>query len=499
MSYGKICLRSSRFCRCSPASYSRGPRSLVWDWSVYFFHIMVDYCTNKWLTCRLRIRKIRIGRLSSSTTSVSKLSSTTSVWATFSPTIFPILEAYNAKENGYLFPNLRSLTLDVSSPAGMERCRLFLSPHLENLFLDLGPQCSQLGSVLLDMATKTKLKTFELRSPNTLPANFAELLRPQDELERISILAPGSITAAMGGWLSTLAQLKSLELDLSKNGGPKVDITGFHGKENGHARSSTPMSAGSRDSGVFSGDDMDFIEDHKKRRVSVGNGRVAAVKRAPFRALEQLVLSGNAVPVSMFLDGFSCDLMHLDLSIEDPPLEDNWRRLANQICLSFAESLKSLRIKPIQNSKLVEMVKTSTRGTNSPPLRHLSLLPLHDLHSLTRLELDLSESVYFTTQDMEHLALACPNVEELRLLPFAKYPVTSGPPRLTLEALIPLIQGCQRLHSLTAVVNAKSGDLEVLMSSESSTFVLRNLHLGHSWIREHLQVAIIPRTHGTST
>lgn len=398
-----------------------------------------------------------------------------------SPTVFPVFEAYNVKHSAYLFPNLRDVAFEIDSQAGLERCRLFFSPQLDSIQLNVGVRCSQLSPILVDMASRTTLSTFELRSQNTLPPNFSELLRPQVELEGVTILAPGAINVTTGVWLASLKKLRFLELDLARMGGPKVDVQGFFGKDG--ERSTSPHS--SHDSGVFSGEDTEVIEDKKKRVRSVS-------RRGPFEVLEHLVLGGSTVLVAMFLDNLSADVSHLDVSIEDQPLESNWKKLATQICLSFAGSLKELRVRPAQTSRFAEIVKSSSRASAVPPPRRLSLFPLHPLATLTKLDLDLPESAFLTDQDVQHLSRTCPNLQELRLLPLAKYPTPNGPPKLTLGTLASLVENCRQLHTLAMVINAATDNVEALLSGPDATSdSLHNLRLGHSWIQDSLQVAIV--------
>ena len=46
------------------------------------------------------------------------------------------------------------------------------------------------------------------------------------------------------------------------------------------------------------------------------------------------------------------------------------------------------------------------------------------------------------------MAMACPNLEVLKLCPLSRWPLSFGPPKVTLTGLALLMAGCERLHTL---------------------------------------------------
>jgi len=135
-------------------------------------------------------------------------------------------------------------------------------------------------------------------------------------------------------------------------------------------------------------------------------------------------------------------------------------------------------------------VRSTSRGGDAPA-RHLPLTHIGSLPHLHRLDIDLPESVVFHDADIAHLAKVCPSLEILRLCPLARFPQTVGAPSLTLDGLTPLTRGCHRLHTLAVVVNAVDGSEETLASRAASSRSLLRLQVGHSWIQDPLQTAIM--------
>lgn len=402
-----------------------------------------------------------------------------------SPSIFPIFEEYRPKT--HIFPNLEHLTWRVETPAGLDRSAIFLNPSLQGLAIQItgsGGRFPALDAFLADLASRVKLVTFSLVSPVTLPKSFTELMLPQTKLEKLVLVAPGALSPSVGRWTSSLEQLQSLQLDLS--GRSITAVEGFFDELRPRSGDSTPSSVGSdRDSGVFSADEVDFSEIRKSALRLTGDLR----SKSSFSKMKHMHLTGEAGNIAVFLKQFNSPLVQLDLVIEDPPDKTNWQDLSSITCERFGASLSSLKITATGASRFSDLVRSTSRAepaSSRLPLEHFTLLP-----ALTRLDIDLPESVVFTASDIEHLADVCPNLEELKLCPLARFPTTLGPPKLSLDALAPLMSRCRRLQSLSVVVNAKRGSPEVLGSRASSSNTLLRLHVGHSWVNDPLQVTIL--------
>ena len=109
---------------------------------------------------------------------------------------------------------------------------------------------------------------------------------------------------------------------------------------------------------------------------------------------------------------------------------------------------------------------------------------------LTRLDIDLPESVIIQNSDIAQVAVACPSLEILRLCPTARFPVAGGPPSITLDGLAVLTARCRNLETLAVVVNGDAIDPQMYLSRIVSSRTLLKLHLGHSWVREPLTAAL---------
>ncbi|KAJ7751234.1 hypothetical protein DFH07DRAFT_1032735 [Mycena maculata] len=394
-----------------------------------------------------------------------------------SASIFPILE--EGRPRKYLLPNLQHLTWRVTSPDNLDRASLFLNPELQGLVLHLGAAGTRfptLPAFLADVGSRMKLKTFSINYSVSLPETFTDLFLSQDELERLTVVAPGALSPTIGKWIASLPRLKSLQLDLSNRS--LVAVDGFFSQL--RSGDSTPNSVESHtDSGVFSGEEVDFTEIRKSLLDLTGDGRKGA-----FPVLTQLQLTGQASNVAAFLTHLSNPLTQLELVIEDPPDAEDWRDLSSVICERFGSSLTSLRVGATLSSKFGDLVRSTSRTAPAPSrlsLEHLSFLPV-----LRTISVDLPESVIFIDADIEHLAASCPNLEEVRLCPLARFSA-ANPPQLSLEGLAPLMRDCRRLNTLAVVINAKGGSAEGSASSKS----LNWLHVGHSWVTDTLQVAIL--------
>ncbi|KAH9044396.1 hypothetical protein EDB85DRAFT_2070588 [Lactarius pseudohatsudake] len=366
-----------------------------------------------------------------------------------SPSIFSIIDEHRPRT--YILPNLTTLIWRIETPAGLDHLNLFLNPELQNLTLDIAPRLPQIGDVLADISRRTKLSSLSLTSLVPLPDDLPRHLAPQTDLDRVVLMAPGALSPGLGRWLASLERLRSLQLDLSGRPSKAVDEFFRHVGASGSGFS-TPNSARSRDSGVFSSEDIDFTEIKKSMKKS-------KQRAASFVALRSLQLTGEVPAV-------------LELVIEDPFDKADWRNLCVLLSQSFGESLQSLKISAGGSSRFNDLVRSTTTRAE-PVSRRLSLESLTGLPCLTRLDIDLPESVIVQNSDVAQLAEACPNLEILRLCPTARFPVSTGPPSLTLDGLAQLTARCRNLETLAVVM-----------------YLHRVLHLGHSWVREPLTAAL---------
>ncbi|KAK1228502.1 proteasome regulatory particle subunit [Marasmius sp. AFHP31] len=396
-----------------------------------------------------------------------------------SPAIFPYFEENRPRV--YMFPNLQHLVWKTETSAGLDYCNMFLNPSLEGLTLEIGARCPKLVPLLTDVAQRMTFTSFSFSSQISLPESFVDIMAAQDALQRLVIVAPGALAPAMGHWVASLPELKSLQLDLSRRS--PIAVEGFFDELAGSG-ASTPSSVGTTDSGVFSGEELDFSDIRKSALRVTGNVR----SREVFATMRQLHLTGEASNVAVFLKFFTSPLSQLDLVIDDPPDSVDWQDLSSMIC-RFSSSLQSLRITATSSSRYSDLIRSTPRAeqpTGRLPLEHLSHFPV-----LNRLEVDLPESFNFLAADIARVADCCPNLEELKLCPLARFPVNTGPPKLTLEALAPLMANCQRLHTISVAVNGMKGNPNTLAEPSFSSNSLRKCHLGHSWIGEPLHVAIL--------
>lgn len=332
------------------------------------------------------------------------------------------------------------------------------------------------------MSSRTKLKGFSFISPTYLPDAFTELLLRQDDLEKVVLVAPGALSPGVGRWVAALPKLKHLQLDLT--GRSAIAVEGFFDELRPRSGDSTPSSIGSGDSGVFSGEELDFTEIRKSALRLTGDFS----SKGSFTKLRKLQLTGEVANIAVFLRHLDSDITQLDLVIEDPPDNADWQDLSELICDNFAESLNSLRISPTPSAKFADLVRATSRA--EPPSSRLSLEQFNGLSKLTRLDIDLPESIVFTPTDIECLAKACPNLESLKLCPLSRFPPPHSP-KLTLESLAPLMKHCRRLHTLSVVFNAGAGSTHILQSREMSSPSLLRLHVGHSWANDPLQITIL--------
>ena len=323
-----------------------------------------------------------------------------------------------------------------------------------------------------------------------LPDDLPRQLAPQTDLDRLTLMAPGALSPSLGRWVSSLDRLRALQLDLTGRPSKAVDEFFRHVGASGSGFS-TPNSARSRDSGVFSSEDIDFTEIKKSMKKS--KQRAPVEDRTPiigaFVALRSLQLTGEVPAVVAFLRRIASPLTQLELVIEDPFDKGDWRNLCVLLSQSFGDSLQSLKISASGASRFTDLVRSTTARAEAVS-RRLSLEWLTSLPRLTRLDIDLPESVIIQNSDVAQLAEACPNLEILRLCPTARFPVSTGPPSLTLDGLAQLTARCRNLETLAVVVNGDAVDPQMYMHRIVSSRTLLKLHLGHSWVREPLTAAL---------
>jgi len=359
---------------------------------------------------------------------------------------------------------------------------IFLTPQLEVLNLEIGNKMPKINEFLTNVSNRTSLKGFSFVSPTNLPDNFTDLLSHQVGLEKIVLVAPGALAPRIGRWIASLPELKQLQLDLT--GRAPIAVEGFFDELRPRSGDSTPSSIGSRDSGVFSGEELDFTEIRKSALRLTGD----YLSKGSFSKLKRLHLTGEVANMAVFLKHIDSDLVHLDFVIEDPPDNADWHDLSELMCERFADTIQSLRISATASSKFADLVRSTSRA--EPPSGRLSLERFTGLSSLIRLDIDLPESIVFTPADIECLANACPNLESLKLCPTSRFPLPHSP-KLTLESLAHLTARCKRLHTLGVVFNAGSGSGELLKSQDVISPSILRLHVGHSWASDPLQISIV--------
>ncbi|KAJ3530327.1 hypothetical protein NMY22_g8620 [Coprinellus aureogranulatus] len=398
--------------------------------------------------------------------------------------IFPIIDEH--RPCLYILPNLQELVWKAETAAGLDRCAMFLSPRLRSIQVEIGANFKRdrINNFLYDMSSRTKLSSFSFSSPTSLPDAFTELLGRQTELERVVLNAPGALSSEVGRWASCLPSLKTLQLDLT--GRSPIAVEGFFDEIHPRSGASTPSSIVSSDSGVFSSGEYDFAELRKSALRLTG---ADLPSKASFARLRRVQLAGEVGNIAVFLKHVSSPLTHIDLVIEDPPDNADWQELSCLICEVFGDSLQSLAISGSNSSRYAELMRSTSKS--EAPSKRLSLEHLSGLNKLTRLEIDVPESIAFTPADLDALADACPKLEVLRLCPLARFSPATGGPKITLESLCLLTKRCKYLHTVSAVVNAAEGSPTTLNTQSFSSRSLLRLYLGGSWISDPLQVAIL--------
>ena len=401
-----------------------------------------------------------------------------------SPSVSPSVFAIIAENRPvpYILPHLQTLIWRVDTAAGLERSKLFLNPELQSLILEVGTRIPQLGAYLVNVCSHTQLIAFSFTSPTSLPETFTDLVRSQNTLEKLALVAPGALSPQVGQWAASLPALHTLELDLT--GRSIIAVEGFFDDivSSGVA---TPSDASS-DSGVFSSDEIDFTEIKKSSLRLTGDLLSGGV----FTDLRSLQLTGEVANIAVFLKHITSELTSLELVIEDPPDMADWQDLSVLICERFSQTLLSLRISATGASRFTELVRATSRAAADQPSRHLPLQHLSSLPALIRLEIDLPESTLFFNEDLRYIAKACPSIETLRLCPMARFSGSSGP-NITLEGVATLTQNCQRLQHLALVLDARPGSAETLCALEVSSRSLLRFHVGHSNISDPLHTTIL--------
>ncbi|KAK2461608.1 hypothetical protein APHAL10511_006071 [Amanita phalloides] len=390
--------------------------------------------------------------------------------------IFPMLDENKPRE--FILPFLEELTWKVQTPAGLTHCEMFLNPGLQALHLEVAVRLPQLDDFLQMMSNHTRLTTFSFNSPTTLPDSFTDLLHNQNTLEKVILVAPGALSPSVGRWLASLEHLTHLQLDLS--GRSMIAVEGFFDELFSRSGYSTPSSMTSSDVD----DELDFSEIRKSTLRLTGD----LSPRRIFHQLRKLQLTGEVSNIAVFLKHITSPLVHMDFVIEDPPDRADWQDLCALICERFQETLSSLRIIATSSSRFADLIRTTQRG--EPASNRLGLEYLTSLPNLLRLEIDLPESVIFTSADLACLAQSSPKLESLRLCPLAKFPSAIGPPQISLDDLAVLLRTCRNLQTVSGVFNARPVSEEILTTQQVSSDSLLRLNVGHSWISDSLQVAI---------
>ncbi|KAI6007163.1 hypothetical protein EDD15DRAFT_2383995 [Pisolithus albus] len=302
---------------------------------------------------------------------------------------------YSETSSAAISPTVPQLVWKVENTAALEYSFLFMNPELQSLVLEIGHRVPKLDAYLSKVCSLTQLTAFSFTSPTTLPQNFTDLLRSQNTLEKLCLVAPGALS-------SSLPALHSLELDLT--GRSVTAVEGFF-DDIIPSGANTPSDTTSNSS-ILSGDEIDFTEIRKSSLRLTGDLRHGGV----FADLQHVALT-------VFLKHITSQLISLELVIEDPPEMTDWQDLSFIICDRFGHSLRSLRI----------TATGSTSRAGDPTSRHL---PLQYLTSLPCL------STIFRDEDLQCLSKACPNLEMLK----------AGVSVLTMN--------CRRLHTLWLVIDA---------------------------------------------
>lgn len=396
--------------------------------------------------------------------------------------IFSVLEECKPQE--YILPNVQTLVWRVETPEGLERSLLFLTPQLRNIIVDIGAiQQEELRQFLVEIATHTHLLSLAITSPTKVPQDLPNILGSQSSLEKVVLMAPGALAPPIGRWLASLKNLKSFQVEP----GDRSDdvVGGFFNR--------TPRSLLSPQSSVVTLDSRSSSDDGSASpSPSKVDGSMVFVDMPQFdgfASLQHVHVTGDISTVTTFLGHMNSPLQSIELALDEPRKEKEWRNLWSTISHQFGHSLRSLSASATGNSRFADLIRATARGENAA--RHLPLDGMQDLHELVRLELDLPESRVFYDDDLKHLSAACPNLEVAKLCPLSRWPQHHGAPKVTLAGLAPLMANCKRLHTLNMALYAAGTTDNSIFDLAVSSHSLIRMHVGHSWVGDPLQAAIV--------
>ncbi|KAH8119942.1 hypothetical protein DFH11DRAFT_19304 [Phellopilus nigrolimitatus] len=389
------------------------------------------------------------------------------------PSIFSVIE--ECKTRDYILPNLKALHWKVESAEGLERSLLFLTPQLRCLSVEIGsgiPQ-DELAEFLTEVSSCTRLTTLSITSPTRLPHYLPRLMQQQTTLEKVALVAPGALSPSIGRWVSSLSSLRSLQIDV----GDRSDgvIASFFNGVPTSGRSSPGFMSPDFVMTPLSGAESTVL--------------VNFAMESGFKQLRHLSITGEVGSAANFLARVSAPLEAIELALDEPEEAKEWRSLWTILSRQYRNSLRSFVISPSGNSRFVDLIRSTARGDNVS--RRLRLDGLELLPNLTRFEVDLPESRVFLDQDLQNLALSCPNLEVVKLCPLSRWPISHGPPKATLAGLALLTANCKRMHTLHIPIHACRTENTSLFEIETSSQSLVRLHVGHSWVDDPLGVAIL--------
>ncbi|KAG2122051.1 hypothetical protein BD769DRAFT_1747016 [Suillus cothurnatus] len=261
-----------------------------------------------------------------------------------SPSIFAIIAENRPVQ--YILPHLQQLIWRVDTAAGLQRCTIFLNPELQSLVLEVSTRIPQLATFLAEVCSTTQLSSFSFTSPTSLPDTFTDILRSHNTLEKLVLVAPGALSSSVGQWAASLPMLRVLELDLT--GRSVIAVEGFF-DDIVASGASTPSDASS-DSGVFSGDEIDFTE----------------IRKSSLRLTGDLRSGGKVANIAVFLKHLTSNLTHLELD------------LSGLICERFSSSRGDppCRHLPLQHFTSLPSLLQSAVAQACPNIETLRLCPM---------------------------------------------------------------------------------------------------------------------------
>lgn len=381
----------------------------------------------------------------------------------------------DTKPQEYILPNLKTLVWKVETAEGLERSLLFLSPQLRCLTVEIGsgiPQ-DEMVKFLTEVSQSTRLCSLSITSPTRVPAYLPRLMQQQTTLEKVALLAPGCLSPSIGRWLSAMSSLKSLQVDVGDRSDGVIAsfFTGLPASGVSSPGIASPDIAMSPLPGTESTVLIDFTQEQG------------------FKQLRHVSLSGEVTSTNNFLSRISAPLQSIELALDEPDDEKEWRSFWATISKKFKNSLRSIVITASGTSRFTDLIRSTSRGENTA--RRLRLDGLEPFPALVRMEVDLPESRVFLDEDIRHLASACPNLEVIKLCPLSRWPIPYGPPKTTLAGLAPLASNCKRLHTLHIPLHATGTKNFSLYDMQYSSRSLERIHVGHSWVEDPLSVSIL--------